>query len=99
MASRSATALSRATLTFALRAELMLLCRMLAESTLNIEISCSRWPPWQAGQAGSDFRTSASNCSPQSRHLKSYRGTGDLLTYYANFMTDRRAAFRKLHES
>src|SRR3984957_10528412 len=27
------------------------------------------------------------------------QGRGDLLTYYANFMTDCRAAFRKLHES
>jgi hypothetical protein len=27
----------------------MLLCRMLAESTLNIEISCSSLWPWQAG--------------------------------------------------
>ena len=110
MASRSAIALSRATLTFALRAELMLFCRMLAESTLNIEINCSNLWPWQAGHAGSVFKTSASNCSPQSRHLKSYKGTFTLLLghiYYANLkflmattdFTAHRAAFRKLHES
>jgi 2-methylisocitrate lyase-like PEP mutase family enzyme len=88
----------------------MLLCRMLAESTLNMEINCSSLWPWQAGQAGSVFKTSASNCSPQSRHLKSYKGTEFSFsghTYYGNLkflmatmdFSARRAAFRKLHES
>jgi 2-methylisocitrate lyase-like PEP mutase family enzyme len=104
-------ALSRAILEFALRAEVMLLWRMLAESTANIEINCSNLRPWQAGHSGSDFKTRASNFSPQSRHLKSYMGTEHSLlgdTYYANLkflmatttnFTARRAAFRKLHES
>jgi len=51
------------------------------ESTLNIEMSCSRRAPWQAGQEGVlPLRTSASNCSPQSRHLKSYKGTSGILS-------------------
>ena len=49
-------ALSRAILEFALRADWMLLCRMLAESTLNIEISCSKLRPWQAGTVGFGFQ-------------------------------------------
>src|SRR5271165_2797248 len=45
-----------------------------------MEICCSSRALWQAGHAGVfPLRTSASNCSPQSRHLKSKIGTAGIL--------------------
>ena len=65
----------------------MLLCRMLAESTLNIEISCSRWWPWQAGTGGFGFQNQRFELLAAIEAFKVVQGHGGLLsghTYYAN---------------